>query len=104
VLWILQAAAQAPISDSEWTALGVIIVAVFGFFGVLVKLILQMRSDNKELQDKIMDRAIPALEANAKASEVMVTVAQQVLTALAVQQAVKDDRQEQARHRREDGV
>lgn len=78
------------IPTSAWAALGVILAAVFGFFGALVKLLMAFREDNKELQDKVMDRAIPALEANAEAGKQMVAATQQMLTALAVAQAVKD--------------
>lgn len=75
---------------AAWGGISVAITAVFGFFGLLVKLIVDARNDNKELQNKVMDRAIPALESNAEATKLMVTVTQQALTALAVAQAVKD--------------
>jgi hypothetical protein len=78
------------IPTSVWEAIGVVAVAIFGFFGALVKLLLAFRVDNKELQDKVMDRAIPALEANAEAGKQMVAATQQMLTALAVRQAVKN--------------
>lgn len=67
------------------------VTALFGFFGILVKLIRDLQADNKELQNKVMDRAIPALESNAEATKLMVSVTQQALTALAVAQAVKDN-------------
>jgi hypothetical protein len=82
--------ADVTISTSVWAVIGISITAIFGLFGGLVKLLMQFRADIKELQDKVMDRAIPALEANAEATKLMVSATQQALTALAVAQALKD--------------
>ena len=78
------------IDAAAWGGITVALTVVFGFFGALVKLIRDGNKDNKELQNKVMDRAIPALEANAEATKMMVAVTQQAITALAVAQAVKD--------------
>lgn len=80
----------ATISSSEWEAIGAIGAGLMTLFGLLVKLNLSFRADNKELTYKIMDKAIPALEANAKATEMMINVTQQMTTQLAVMQALKD--------------
>lgn len=80
----------AGIPDAEWDVFAVAITAVFGFFGLLVKLLADARKDNKELQSLVIEKALPALTENAEATKLMVQVSQQILTALAVAQAVKD--------------
>jgi hypothetical protein len=100
VTFLAAAVASSGLGPEGWTAVALVGAAIFGFFGSLVKLIADARKDNKELQNRVMDRAIPALEANAEATKLMVSVMQQVTTALAVQQAVKDQtvRDQRDRH------
>lgn len=81
----------ASIPAGAWSAIAAGTAVLGGGTGVVAKLILAFRQDNKDLQDKVMDKAIPALEANAEATKMMVAATQQILTALAVMQAVRDD-------------
>jgi hypothetical protein len=98
---VLADAGLTSIPSGLWATSAAFLALESAVLGGLIKLVLQFRADNKELQDKIMDRAIPALEANADATKMMVGATQQALTALAVAQAVKDsdDRQPPPRRR-----
>ena len=80
----------ATISDAEWGFFTAIVAAVGAGFGGAIKIILSQRDDINELTAKIIDKAIPALEANAHAGEQIVDATRQVLTALAVAQALRE--------------
>lgn len=86
------------VSSGLWAAIVAFFTVESAFIGGLLKLVLQFRSDNKELQDKVMDKVIPALEANANATQAMISVTGSMTTSLAVAQALKD-RDDQPRGR-----
>jgi hypothetical protein len=74
-----------------WGLLSAVAVGLFGFLGLLIKLIQQVEVDKKELHNKVLDQVMPALQANARATESMVDATQQAITALAVARALKDE-------------
>jgi hypothetical protein len=82
----------ADISSGEWTFAAAGITAMFGFFGVIVKALLDTQKDAQTLRDNSINRLIPALEAMNAASAQVTSTAREMITALAVAQARKDDR------------
>lgn len=56
--------------------IGLLLSAMGGILAYAAKLISDLRTDNRDLQNKMMDRAIPALEANAAATTAMVQMTQ----------------------------
>jgi len=77
---------------SAWELIGVLLCGYTAILGFAATLIRSQRADNKALQDKLMDRAIPALEANAAATVKMIEATQQALQTLAADQALKERR------------
>lgn len=91
----------ADISSGEWAFYAAGITALFGFFGVLIKALLDTQKDAQQLRDNIIDKLIPSLEAmNSATAQIMVT-AREMTTALAVAQARRDDRDDLPPRRRQ---
>lgn len=76
-------------SSTPVTALaiiGLLLSAMGGILAYAAKLISDLRTDNRDLQNKMLDRAIPALEANAAATTAMVQMTQSLAARAFAQQ------------------
>lgn len=82
----------ADVTSGEWAFLAAGVTGLFGFFGVLVKALLDTQKDAQTLRDNVINKLIPALEAMNAASAQVTSTAREMITALAVAQARKDDR------------
>ena len=63
-----------------------------GILGYAGKLIADLRSDNKALQDKMIDQAIPALQASQAAANALVQSTQRILDAVLVAETERGQR------------
>lgn len=81
----------AEVSSGEWTAVAAGITALFGFFGVLIHALLDTQKDAQQLRDNVIKDLIPAITTMNLAAVTVTDTAREMITALAVAQARKDN-------------
>lgn len=81
----------AEVSSGEWTAVAAGITALFGFFGVLIKALLDTQKDAQQLRDSVIKDLIPAITTMNMAAVTVTDTARDMITALAVAQVRRDN-------------
>lgn len=76
-----------------WPLLVVMFAGAGGVFAFLVKHIAELRTENRELRDKVMDQVVPALTENTLASKAMMESTVRLQSALAVAEDHQRDRE-----------
>lgn len=90
-MWHLLALGSSFPTDG-WGVIGLMAMAFGGVMAYAGKLISDLRADNKALQDKLIDKAIPALEASAAASQALASSTQRIIDAVLVSEVERGSR------------
>lgn len=88
---LLAASGWDSIPAGLWALLAAVVPSVGGVILALLKIISSQQEQIKETNEKLIEKVIPQLQASVEASKTVVAVAQDMATALAVAQAVKDN-------------